>query len=338
MSPCSFVHESLGNRPSSMLKLKRRQATKRERKTGNATIVSASTSGTSSTAMSTNKLSRKKRSKPLIMFPPHPTIPATAAPLNDCAFNTGSVVNIPEATNDTIAEARKMLEQNFLKEFSVVKQHVPLLQPQDQQLNQQQQIAAVLPIQQPQAMVVQQQQLQQQQNEQMLTLLSNHSSAVAMNDNGQLLNNSLTQTNQSKPLWLPANTLYNPSFTANVSQVQGNFQTTQAAAHTVSTNYLMGEVNTTTNNMPANCNPVATTAVNTTVESTTQEGGAINPNLQQELDTLLNNLLSTALPRANELFNDDTLSDDVSCDLIDEPLQQQDPLQVSDDGCTLSTS
>ena len=312
-----------------MLKLKRRQATKRERKTGSATIVSASTSGTSSTIASTNKLS-KKRSKPLIMFPPRPSMPATA-PLNNCSFNTDSIVNLPEATNDTIMEARKMLEQNFLKEFSVVKEHVPLLQPQDQQLHQQQ-MAAVLPFQeQPQAMVAQQQQLQQQQNEQMLTLLSNHSSAVAMSDNGQLLNHSFTQNNQSKPLWLPTNTLYNPSITANVPQVQGNFQT-QAA-----TNYLMGEVNTTTNNMPANCNPVTTTAVNTTVESTTQGGGAINPNLQQELDTLLNNLLSTALPRANELFNDDTLSDDVSCDLIDE-LQQQEALQVSDDGGTLSTS
>lgn len=320
-----------------MLKLKRRQATKRERKTGNATIVSASTSGTSSTAMSTNKLS-KKRSKPLIMFPPRSTIPATAAPLNDCAFNTDSIVNLPEATNDTIVEARKMLEQNFLKEFSVVREHVPLLQPQDQQQLYQQQMAAVLPVQeQPQAMTAQQQQLQQQQNEQMLTLLSNHSSAVAMSDNGQLLNHSLTQTNHSKPLWLPTNTLYNPSF--NVPQVQGNFQTQAVAAHTVSTNYLMGEVNTTTNNMPANCNPVTTTAVNTTVEnSNNQGGGATNPNLQQELDTLLNNLLSTALPRANELFNDDALSDDVSCDLIDEPLQQQVPLQVSDDGGTLSTS
>jgi len=316
-----------------MLKLKRRQATKRERKTGSATIVSASTSGTSSVSMSTNKLPRKKRSKPLIMTPPRPrTIPATAAPLNDCAFNTDSIVNLPEATNDTIAEARKMLEQNFLKEFSVVKEHVPLLQPQDQQLYQQQ-MAAVLPVQeQPQAMTVQHQQLQQQQNEQILTLLSNHSSAVAMSDNGQLLNHSFTQTNQSKPLWLPANnTLYNPSFTANVPQVQGNFQT-QAA-----TNYLMGEVNMTANNVTAN-NPVTTTAVNTTAESNNQGGGAINPNLQQELDTLLNNLLSTALPRANELFNDDTLSDDVSCDLIDEPLQQHEPLQVSDDGGTLSTS
>jgi len=238
-------------------------------------------------------------------------------------------------------EARKMLELNFLKEFSVVKEHVPLLQPQDQQqLYQQQQMAAVLPFQeQPQAMAAQPPQLQQQQNEQMLTLLSNHSSAVAMSDNGQLLNHSFTQTNQSKPLWLPAHALNNPSFTNSVPQVQGNFQT---AAHTVSTNYLMGEVNTTANNMPAD-NPPITTAVNTTVESNTVEsnnqgGGAINPNLQQELDTLLNNLLSTALPRANELFNDDTLSDDVSCDLIDEPLQQQGPLQVSDDGGTLSTS
>ena len=338
MSPCSFVHESLGKRPSSMLKLKRRQATKRERKTGSATIVSASTSGTSSTTMSTNKLSRKKRSKPLIMFPPRPSIPATAAPWNDCAFNTDSIVNLPEATNDTIMEARKMLEQNFLKEFSVVKEHVPLLQPQDQQQLYHQQMAAVSPFQeQPQAMNIQQQQLQQQQNEQMLTLLSNHSSAVAMSGDGQILNHSFTQTSQSKPLWLPAHTLYHPSFTHNVPQVQGNFQT-QASAHTVSTNYLMGEVNTTANNMTAN-NPPITTAANTTVESnTTQGGGAINPNLQQELDTLLNNLLSTALPRANELFNDDTLSDDVSCDLIDEPLQQQQPLQVSDDGGTLSTS
>ena len=225
-------------------------------------------------------------------------------------------------------EARKLLEQNFLKEFSLIKEHVPLLQPQDQQLYQQQ-MGAVLPFEPPQAMTFQQQQLQQQQNEQMLSLLSNHSSAVAMSDNGQLLNHSLTQTNQSRPLWLPDNILYNPSFT-NVPQVQGNFQT-QAAAHTVSTNYLMGEVNMAADNMIAN-NPLTTTAANTTVESNTQGGGAINPNLQQELDTLLNNLLSTALPRANELFNDDTLSDDVSCDLIDEPLQQQEPLQVSDDG------
>ena len=333
MSPCSFVHESLGKRPSSMLKLKRRQATKRERKTESATIVSASTSGTSSAAMSTNKLSRKKRSKPLIMTPPRPrTIPAPV-PLNGCSLNTGSVVNLPEATGDTIIEARKMLEQNFLKEFSVVKEHVPLLQPQDQQLYQHQ-MAAVLPFQeQPQAMVAQHQQLQQQQNGQMITLLSNHSSAVAMSDNGQLLNHSFTQNNQSKPLWLPTNTLYNPSFTANAPQVQGNFQT-QAAAHTA-TNYLMGEVNMAADNMTA---PPITTAANTTVESNTQGGGVINPELQQELDTLLNNLLSTALPRANELFNDDTLSDDVSCDLIDEPLQQQEALQVSDDGGTLSTS
>ena len=301
-----------------MLKLKRRQATKKERNLGSATIVSTSTGGTSSTTMGTNKLSRK-RSKPLIM-------PATA-PLNDFAFNTDSAVNLPEATNDTIMEARKLLEQNFLKEFSLVKEHVPLLQPQDQQLYQQQ-MGAVLPFQEPpQAMTFQQQQLQQQQNEQMLSLLSNHSSAVAMSDNGQLLNHSLTQTNQSRPLWLPDNILYNPSFT-NVPQVQGNFQT-QAAAHTVSTNYLMGEVNMAADNMIAN-NPLTTTAANTTVESNTQGGGAINPDLQQELDTLLNNLLSTALPRANELFNDDTLSDDVSCDLIDEPLYQQEPLQVSD--------
>ena len=294
-------------------------------------------------------------------------------------------IDLPDATKDTIIEAKKLLEQNFRKtiqqaEQSLPSQHQP--PPQEQHSGPsypQQQQQAQLPL--PVSMLTS----NVQQSQQLIKLLRNHASALQMNDNGKVLWQQFDIQQQQQPAFAPAPS--NPNW-MNMGQVEkfsfpqanntdtvsafapnfatknnnsdpqavdnnffGNFPSKSPdllnnfemdvdaanAANTMSTNYLM-TASSDPQNMLMQQAPTNTTLPiikNTTNNNESHPQGMMDtpPNqIQQQLDDLLNNLLSTALPPSDELFDDDMSAGDVSefDDLVGEALQ------VSDDGGMLS--
>ena len=297
-------------------------------------------------------------------------------------------IDLPDATKDTIIEAKKLLEQNFRKtiqqeQSQLPSQHQPPPQEQQSGLSypqQQQQAQHPLPVSMLTSNV--------QQSQQLIKLLRNHASALQMNDNGKVLWQQFDiqqQQQEQQPAFAPAPS--NPNW-MNMGQVEkfsfpqanntdtvsafapnfatknnnsdsqavdnnffGNFPSKSPdllnnfemdvdaanAANTMSTNYLM-TASSDPQNMMMQQAPAKTTfpiMTNTTNNNESHPQGMMDtpPNqIQQQLDDLLNNLLSTALPPSDELFDDDMSAGDVSefDDLVGEALQ------VSDDGGMLS--
>ena len=112
-------------------------------------------------------------------------------------------IDLPDATNDTILEAQKLLEQNFRKTIQQEQtrplQHEP--PPQEQQSGPsypQQQQAQQPP---PGSMLTS----NVQQSQQLIKLLQNHASALQMNDNGKVLWHQFNiQQQQQQPAFAPA--------------------------------------------------------------------------------------------------------------------------------------